>query len=175
MGICLSCLRGSFDDDYDETTPLIGENEPVSTLQQQQEEQILEQRNKELNNILNATNDQLIDLTGFLQAQAQPAFKDPASPSLQNQAVQKQIENQTLASVPSLDQQLTPQLQATAANDSSAGVSNGQSQIEVLDHHEISEEMEKELSILKDNLGSPFERCTSIDTANVGPLKIEFQ
>ncbi|KAG7918774.1 hypothetical protein KL905_003785 [Ogataea polymorpha] len=172
MGICLSCLHPPADDDFDETAPLLGENISSSVVQQQYEEQILEQRNKELNSILNSTNDHLIDLTNFLHFQSQFILKEPVSPSLQNQASLKTVDVPTATSLASLDQNSTPQLQAVGGYDSVGA--RGLTQIEVLDCSEVCQEMEKELAILEDKMDVPFDRCIRFDTGNIGALKVEF-
>ena len=66
MGVCLSCLRGDDDDDeINETTSLLGhgiysdENYQEELLKQQQ-------RQNELNVIVNELNDNLIDVSTFL-------------------------------------------------------------------------------------------------------------
>ena len=66
MGVCLSCLRGDEDDDeINETTSLLGhgiysdENYQEELLKQQQ-------RQNELNVIVNELNDNLIDVSTFL-------------------------------------------------------------------------------------------------------------
>ncbi|CAR65704.1 DEHA2D18392p [Debaryomyces hansenii CBS767] len=66
MGVCLSCLRGDYDDDeINETTSLLGhgiysdENYQEELLKQQQ-------RQNELNVIVNELNDNLIDVSTFL-------------------------------------------------------------------------------------------------------------
>ncbi|KAG7822330.1 hypothetical protein KL909_004018 [Ogataea angusta] len=172
MGVCLSCLHPQADDEFDESAPLLGENMSSSAVQQQYEEQILEQRNKELNSILNSTNDHLIDLTNFLHLQSQFVLREPTSPSLHNQASSKTVDAPMATSLASFDQNSTPQLQAIGGYDSVGA--RGLTQIEVLDSSEVRQEMEKELAILEEKMDVPFDKCIRFDTNNIGALKVEF-
>lgn len=66
MGVCLSCLRGEEEDDeINETTSLLGHG--VYSDENYQEELLKQQqRQNELNVIVNELNDNLIDVSTFL-------------------------------------------------------------------------------------------------------------
>lgn len=66
MGACLSCLRGEYDDgEVNETTSLLGHG--VYSDENYQEELLKQQqRQNELNVIVNDLNDNLIDVSTFL-------------------------------------------------------------------------------------------------------------
>ncbi|KAI0461670.1 hypothetical protein LJB42_004742 [Komagataella kurtzmanii] len=64
MGICLSCLRPNYDDndlnnDYSENTPLLNDEDNAVN------SHFYEARNNELEDIVNNTNENLIDVTNF--------------------------------------------------------------------------------------------------------------
>lgn len=67
MGACLSCLFGSGDDtDANERTSLLGNNNLYSDEDLQEELWKQQQRQNELNNIVNDLNEHLIDVSTFL-------------------------------------------------------------------------------------------------------------
>lgn len=68
MGACLSCLIPDNDNDNDENTSLLcGEHNQYSNFEQE-EELKLQQRQRELNTIVNDLSDNLIDVLSFLNS-----------------------------------------------------------------------------------------------------------
>ncbi|ODV97481.1 hypothetical protein PACTADRAFT_47392 [Pachysolen tannophilus NRRL Y-2460] len=68
MGVCLSCLRPSVDDEINEehqneTTPLLPDQHQQYLKEQYEEELYQENRRRELENIINATTNGLIDVS----------------------------------------------------------------------------------------------------------------
>ncbi|ODV74386.1 uncharacterized protein CYBJADRAFT_167060 [Cyberlindnera jadinii NRRL Y-1542] len=72
MGVCLSCLRGIDDDDQsiNETTPLINDGHDYD------KDRRLKEREEQLNEIVNDTNDHLIDIQNFFNP-LESSMKDP--------------------------------------------------------------------------------------------------
>lgn len=69
MGACLSCLGGENDDsDYNERTSLLGAHNGFSNEDLQEELIKQQQRQNELNTIVNDLSDHLIDISTFLSA-----------------------------------------------------------------------------------------------------------
>lgn len=67
MGACLSCLGSDGDDgDYNERTSLLGNHTLYSDENLQEELLKQQQRQNELNNIVNALTDNLIDVSTFM-------------------------------------------------------------------------------------------------------------
>lgn len=70
MGLCLSCLRGSDsrDDEVNETSSLLRNQHDMYSLDYMQEAELLkqQQRQQELNAIVNNLSDNLIDVSSFL-------------------------------------------------------------------------------------------------------------
>ncbi|ODV80444.1 uncharacterized protein CANTADRAFT_47649 [Suhomyces tanzawaensis NRRL Y-17324] len=69
MGLCLSCLRGSSDeDDVNESSSLLRNHHNIYSSDYIQEAELLkqQQRQQELNTIVNDLSDNLIDVSTFL-------------------------------------------------------------------------------------------------------------
>lgn len=67
MGVCLSCLRPELEDDeYNERTSLLGQQNRFSDENIQEELFKQQQRQSELNGIVNELSDNLIDVSTFL-------------------------------------------------------------------------------------------------------------
>ncbi|ABN64738.2 predicted protein [Scheffersomyces stipitis CBS 6054] len=69
MGICLSCLRprDAYVDEYNETSSLLRNQHNLYSNDYLQEEELLkQQRQQELNTIVNELSDNLIDVSSFL-------------------------------------------------------------------------------------------------------------
>ncbi|CAI5756336.1 unnamed protein product [Candida verbasci] len=72
MGLCLSCLQGNSDDEFDETSSLLRNQQQQQYITDYEQEESIkqqQQRQLELNSIVNELSDKLIDVTGFLSNQ----------------------------------------------------------------------------------------------------------
>lgn len=149
MGACISCLRG-YDEDgeqtIDENTSLL----PDEQQRQQEEEMRMELRNKELNNILNSTNDHLIDVSNFKQQQHQY--------STMTSSIASQPQDMTNSAITRVD---------------SDGYAAEIFKVEPVDQPAANEAVRLDLDELARKVGSArLERLTSINTKDVGPLVV---
>lgn len=73
MGICLSCLRPAEEDEINERSSLLRGQDFYSDEHLQEEILKKQQRQQELNNIVNELNDNLIDVSTFLTTSTTPS------------------------------------------------------------------------------------------------------
>lgn len=84
MGLCLSCIRPTpdEDDEFNERSSLLRSQEFYSDEHLQEELMKKQQRQNELNNIVNELSDNLIDVSTFLSNTSIPNNSDHNTPNL---------------------------------------------------------------------------------------------
>ncbi|EGV61026.1 hypothetical protein PSN45_002114 [Yamadazyma tenuis] len=83
MGICLSCLRPSEEDDeYNERSSLLRSQDFYSDEHLQEELLKKQQRQQELNNIVNELSENLIDVSTFMSNSTLQSSSTPNTPNI---------------------------------------------------------------------------------------------